>query len=125
MKAKNQPETVPCRICSTLTPMTDTQLCDRCWELECRIKRNPEIAERILADLKKTPSLDEVIVMKWRFAIALVIQGVLLAWFLAWMTYRYSFHGPPEYVFMNTGICLSGIVVFVAAVITTFFKSIE
>jgi hypothetical protein len=28
--------------------MTGTQLCDRCWELEKRIKADPELARRIL-----------------------------------------------------------------------------
>ena len=42
---------VSCRICGTLTPMLGTKLCDRCWEFENRIHRNPELAEKILTTL--------------------------------------------------------------------------
>jgi hypothetical protein len=41
-------KTVPCAICTTPTPMTGTRRCDRCWELEGRIERNPTIAREIL-----------------------------------------------------------------------------
>lgn len=40
---------VPCRICGTATPMTGTKLCDRCWELDGRIKAAPDLARKILA----------------------------------------------------------------------------
>lgn len=50
---KNQEETIPCRICSEPTPMLGTKLCNRCWELEGRIRRDPEIARGILAALDK------------------------------------------------------------------------
>jgi len=43
--------TVPCRICGKPTPMLGTKLCDRCWELETRIRHDPEIARKILAGL--------------------------------------------------------------------------
>lgn len=45
-------ETVPCRICSNPTLMIGTMLCDRCWELECRIKADPELAAKILGQLE-------------------------------------------------------------------------
>lgn len=40
--------TVPCRICSEPTHMHGTKLCDRCWELDVRIKSSPEVARKIL-----------------------------------------------------------------------------
>lgn len=44
-------KTVKCRICKTPTPMLGSKLCDRCWELETRIKMDPEIARKILRSL--------------------------------------------------------------------------
>lgn len=29
--------TVPCKTCTTPTPMTGTKLCDACWEVERRL----------------------------------------------------------------------------------------
>lgn len=45
------PDTVPCGICGDQTPMTGTKRCDRCWELERRIQRDPVIARKILLQL--------------------------------------------------------------------------
>jgi len=45
--------TVQCRICGKWTPMTGTKLCDRCWELETRIERDPELARKILEQVDK------------------------------------------------------------------------
>lgn len=42
------PETVPCEICATQTQMTGTKRCDRCWELESRMHRDPSITAMIL-----------------------------------------------------------------------------
>jgi hypothetical protein len=39
---------IPCELCSTPTSMTGTKRCDRCWELEGRIMRDPELAAKIL-----------------------------------------------------------------------------
>ena len=39
---------VSCEICGTPTAMTGTKRCDRCWELEKRILREPDLARRIL-----------------------------------------------------------------------------
>ena len=50
---KPEPETVPCGLCGTPTPMTGTRRCDRCWELESRIKGDPELARRILDGLPR------------------------------------------------------------------------
>jgi hypothetical protein len=44
-------ETVPCELCGDPTPMTGTKRCDRCWELERRIKSDPELAKRIFLQL--------------------------------------------------------------------------
>lgn len=46
-------ETTPCTICGRETPMLGTKLCDRCWELSSRIKADPDLARKILADLDK------------------------------------------------------------------------
>ena len=32
--------------------MTETKRCDRCWELERRIQRDPELAKKIILQLK-------------------------------------------------------------------------
>ena len=42
-------DTVACGLCGTQTAMTGTKRCDRCWELEGRIHRDPEMAAKILA----------------------------------------------------------------------------
>lgn len=41
-------ETIPCGICGTSTPMLGTRRCDRCYELETRIRDQPELARQIL-----------------------------------------------------------------------------
>lgn len=45
----SEPETCPCGLCGKPTLMTGTKRCDNCWEMEGRIRRNPEIARKILA----------------------------------------------------------------------------
>lgn len=50
-------EAVPCRLCSAPTLSTGTKLCDRCWELKGRIRRDPELARKILDDVE--PAADE------------------------------------------------------------------
>jgi hypothetical protein len=44
-------ETTPCRLCGEPTTYTGTARCDRCWELEGRIERDPELARQILEKL--------------------------------------------------------------------------
>jgi len=39
---------VPCGLCDTLTDSTGTERCNRCWELERRIERDPALARKIL-----------------------------------------------------------------------------
>lgn len=48
---------VPCGICGTPTAMSGTRRCDRCWELETRIRGDIDLARKILAsyDKEKTP----------------------------------------------------------------------
>jgi len=41
---------VPCALCGRMTTMTSTIRCDGCWELETRIRSQPELARKILAD---------------------------------------------------------------------------
>lgn len=45
-------ETVFCRLCENQTSMLGPQLCDRCYELERRIKADPCLANRILATVQ-------------------------------------------------------------------------
>ena len=54
--------TVPCELCGTATPMLGTKRCDRCWELETRIKQDLLLALKILrpqfeAEIKKANRL--------------------------------------------------------------------
>jgi hypothetical protein len=51
MKTNCKKPTVPCGVCGKSTTMTGTKRCDRCWELEGRIKRDPELARKILNTL--------------------------------------------------------------------------
>jgi len=44
---------VECRLCGSPTQMKGTKLCDRCWELETRIKANVILAKKIIASLEK------------------------------------------------------------------------
>jgi len=50
MNQVNNP-TIACRLCGAMTGMLGTQLCDRCYELETRIQRDPELSRKILAEL--------------------------------------------------------------------------
>ncbi len=43
-----KPETMPCKWCNSPTRMFGTQMCDRCWELEHRIKMDPELSRKML-----------------------------------------------------------------------------
>lgn len=45
------PEVVACGVCGTPTRMLGTKRCDRCWELERRIRHNPDLARKILDNL--------------------------------------------------------------------------
>lgn len=45
----SDPTLVPCGICGVPTPMTGTRRCDWCFELEGRVRRNPERALQILS----------------------------------------------------------------------------
>jgi len=40
--------TTKCEICSKNTANLGTKRCDRCWELERRVKANPELTIKIL-----------------------------------------------------------------------------
>jgi len=47
-------ETVPCTLCGAKTHMTGTRLCDRCWELRKRIEADPELAQKILNETRRS-----------------------------------------------------------------------
>lgn len=40
---------VKCDLCGAPTSFKGTRRCNRCWELETRIQRDPELARKILA----------------------------------------------------------------------------
>lgn len=46
---------LPCELCGAPTLMTGTKRCDCCYELEGRIRAAPELAQKILANLKTKP----------------------------------------------------------------------
>jgi len=46
-------QTTPCKICGLPTPYLETKLCNRCWQLQTRIRQDPEIARKILEGLGK------------------------------------------------------------------------
>ena len=53
-RATDKGETkIPCKYCGELTSMTGTKMCDNCWEMESRMSRNIEVAEKILEKLKQ------------------------------------------------------------------------
>jgi hypothetical protein len=45
-------ELTECRLCKGLTSMLGTKLCDNCYELEHRIRGNPDLARKILEAMK-------------------------------------------------------------------------
>lgn len=51
MLATVETPTVPCQWCQAPTRMLATKLCDFCYELDTRVRRNPDLARRILADI--------------------------------------------------------------------------
>lgn len=44
---------IPCELCGKPTTATGTKRCDRCWELESRIRWDVQLAERILHQIKE------------------------------------------------------------------------
>jgi hypothetical protein len=46
-------KTCPCELCGALTILVDTKRCDRCWELERRIERDPALARKIMIRVLK------------------------------------------------------------------------
>jgi len=50
--AINHDQTVPCELCGEPTPMMGTKRCDRCFELESRLRNAPaKLIENILHNL--------------------------------------------------------------------------
>lgn len=45
-------EIISCGICGGPTTMTGTKRCDGCWELERRVRNNPELARKVLASAR-------------------------------------------------------------------------
>ena len=53
-KGRNK-KNAECRLCGKMEAWSGTRLYDRCWELSSRIQDSPEIALRIMQDLKLIP----------------------------------------------------------------------
>lgn len=51
----NPPEAVPCKWCGKPTAMLGTKMCDRCWELDGQIRRDLEIAIKIIKSITHNP----------------------------------------------------------------------
>jgi len=51
-------KTVECKYCKTQTTYTGTKLCDRCYELEKRISKDVDLAEKIMNEIKKESKND-------------------------------------------------------------------
>lgn len=49
-------EIIRCELCRTLTYMSETKRCDRCWELETRIEMNLELAQKIIERIENERS---------------------------------------------------------------------
>jgi hypothetical protein len=45
-------EVIPCRICRGDTAALETALCDRCLELEIRIRSDPELYKKIIMEIE-------------------------------------------------------------------------
>jgi len=50
---KEMTDNTECKICGQNTGMIVTSFCDRCWELNSRIRANYHISERIMAEIKR------------------------------------------------------------------------
>lgn len=46
-------KTIPCELCGKPTNMLGSRRCNGCWELEIRVRLEPELARKILDDLMK------------------------------------------------------------------------
>ena len=61
LRDDNKPvDVVPCRFCGAPTYMTGIKLCDRCWELEHRIRANPELARVILRQVDEAVNTETI-----------------------------------------------------------------
>lgn len=52
--ASTDPRWTACGLCGRQTPMLGTARCNRCWELEKRIRSAPSIARRILSEIESS-----------------------------------------------------------------------
>jgi len=66
-------KTATCRICKEVKEanvfdgvQTGTMLCNRCWELESRIERDPELAARVFARMHNNSQTEETeLILPW------------------------------------------------------------
>lgn len=49
----NEEEHCACDICGNQTSMTGTKMCDRCWELDRRIRNDFDLAVKIVEAVKE------------------------------------------------------------------------
>ena len=47
-------EHITCQWCGSSDGLVGTEMCNRCWELDQRIGRDPELAEKILKSKQLT-----------------------------------------------------------------------
>ena len=48
MTTKPADKLVPCKFCGEMTSMVGTKLCNFCWEIRYRARRNPKLALHIV-----------------------------------------------------------------------------
>lgn len=64
-------EVIPCKTCGRSTTMLGTKQCDRCYELDSRIRSDPDLARKLLAQTDWIRTTDQVpengrlIVKRW------------------------------------------------------------
>lgn len=61
--------TVPCELCDEPTPMLGTRRCDRCWELDKRVRADVDLAQLIMRSIPVDPEKFKEAVQKlyeWR-----------------------------------------------------------
>ncbi len=56
---------VPCGLCGNPTYMAGTKRCDGCWELEKRVRDNPEAAKKILAAFGSAAPAGDGVQIEW------------------------------------------------------------
>jgi hypothetical protein len=61
---KRGEEIIKCGLCGWPTTAHGTKRCDRCWELEGRIQRDPELARKVLVAMEKPERPHEAVSLR-------------------------------------------------------------